>query len=229
MTPTLFKVTGEDGSACHGGSGRWDLPKDGKPGAWKTVSGKLIPCERGLHLCRPTDLVYWLGPAVWEAEVDGDERIVVDGNDGKVVVRKARLIRRLETWNERTARLFAVECAERVLPIFEKERPGDDRPRTALAVARSFADGLATQEELAAAGAAARAAARDAAGAAAWAAAGAAAGAAARDAARDAAWTAAGAAARTAAWAAARDAAWTAEHAWQTTRLCELLGIDVTA
>jgi hypothetical protein len=110
----------------------------------------------------------------------------------------------------RLARHFGAWCAEQVLPFFEAKRPGDERPRRAIAVARNDD---ATPEELAAARAAAEDAAR--------AAAGAAAGDAARDAAGTAAWAAAraaaGDAAGTAAWAAARDAArdaaWTAAGA----------------
>jgi hypothetical protein len=124
-------------------------------------------------------------------------------------------------------RLFACDCAERVLPIFERSQPGDSRPRHAIETARRFARGEATSEEKDAAGdaawAAAWAAAGDAAGAAAWAAAG--------DAARAAAGAAAWAAARAAAWAAARaaagdaagDAAWDAERQWQTQRLRQII------
>ena len=55
--------------------------------------------------------------------------------------------------------LFACDCAESVLHIFEKAHPKDGRPRTAIEVARdpnSSTDNLATARE--AAGAAARAA-----------------------------------------------------------------------
>ena len=118
-------------------------------------------------------------------------------------------------WNERTQRLFACDCAEHVLSIYEREYPDDGRPRKAIEVARRFADGEATPEELAAAERAAWAAARAAAERAAWAAA--------RDAAERAAWAAARDAARDAAWAAAWDAAWdaarAAERAWQIARL----------
>lgn len=83
--------------------------------------------------------------------------------------------------DERLSRHFGAWCAEQVLHIFEAERPDDQRPRLAIAIARNDD---ATPE------------ARKAAGAAAWTAAGAAAGAAAGDAAGaaavDAAWTAAG-------------------------------------
>jgi len=118
---------------------------------------------------------------------------------------------------ERAARLFACECAEDVLPIFERENPDDKSPREAIEVARKFANGEATEEQLDAARAAAWDAARDAA----WDAARAAARAAAWDAARDAAWAAARdaawAAARAAAWDAARDAAWAAALNRQST------------
>ena len=73
--------------------------------------------------------------------------------------------------NPRLARHFGAWCAEQVLPIFERERPNDNRPRLAIEAARN--DGMTD---------AARAAAGAAAGDAAWAAARAAAGDAAGDA-----------------------------------------------
>jgi len=119
--------------------------------------------------------------------------------------------------HDREIRLFAVWCARQVEHLME-----DQRSKDALNVAERFANGEATQDELAAAGAAAGDAAWDAARAAAWAAARAAAWAAARAAAR----AAAGAAAGDAAWAAARDAAgdaaWAAARAAQEKRLREL-------
>jgi hypothetical protein len=121
--------------------------------------------------------------------------------------------------DDRKLRLFACDCAERVLPIFEKQYPDDKRPRQAIDTARKFANGDATQEELAAAWAAAWAAARGAAGDAAWAAAWGAAG----DAARDAARGAAGDAARDAAWDAAWAAAWDAEKSEQSKILLRYL------
>jgi len=124
---------------------------------------------------------------------------------------------------DKLARLFACDCAERVLPLFEKEYPEDKRPRKAIKVARLFAEGKATTQELAAARAAAwdaaRAAVRDAARAAV------------RDAARDVAWEAARAAVRDAVaaaawdavWEAARDAARAAERTWQSQHLQDML------
>ena len=106
--------------------------------------------------------------------------------------------------HDREIRLFSIACARRVQHLM-----ADKRSLGALDVAERFADGLATQSELAAAKAAAkvasRAATRTASRAAAWAAAWAAS--------RAAAWAASRAAARDAAWAAARDASWDAARA----------------
>lgn len=191
---TLYKVLNKDGSTCHGGAGVWP-----KPGEWLEVSGGLVPCANGLHLCRREDLVLWLGPTIWVAEHEGE---TVEDSD-KVVVRKARLLRRVGAWTKRTARLFTCDCADRALALIEKPDP---RSLEAVAVARRFADGMATRTEL------------DAARDAAWTA-----GAAARDA-EAAAWTAWTAAwdAEAAAWTAAR-AARAAERAWQTNHLFEIL------
>lgn len=167
---TLYKFTNTDGTPCNGGTGRWHLPTqdpDGEwqPGRWMRKITNLEPCERGYHLCREQDLLWWLGPTLWEAEADGKqiEHGSVASDDSKLIVQRARLLRHVDTWNDRTARLFAADCAEHVLPIWYKYHPEDHRPRTAIEVTRRFANGEATREELAAARDAAWAAARDAA------------------------------------------------------------------
>jgi len=70
---------------------------------------------------------------------------------------------------DKEIRLFACDCAEQSLPLFEKEYPDDKRPRQAIETSRMFANGKATQKELAAARNAVWVA-RDAARAAVWAA-----------------------------------------------------------
>ena len=213
------------GKSCHGGSANWGLPKDGRPGVWMPpITGKLKACERGYHVVKDKDILEWLKEdcQIFEAEPKGE----VSYADNKGVCRSARLTKPLK-WDDRIARSFACDCAERVLPIFEKAYPNDKRPRAAIEIARQFIGGTVSSEQLWAARAAAwdaraaRAAAWDAAGAAARAAR------AARAAAR-AAWAAraaAGAAARDAAGDAAWDAAWAAARVWQTALLKKVLGI----
>lgn len=109
---------------------------------------------------------------------------------------------------DKEIRLFACDCAERVLPLFETKYPEDKRPRQAIETARKFARGEATQIEMDAAGAAAwaaRAAVGGAAGGAPW----------------GAAWGAACAAC--APWDAAWGAAGAAEKEWQRIRFMKLL------
>ena len=131
-------------------------------------------CEVGLHASRRAldALLYAPGPFVSRVRLSG---VVVVGDDKACGTVRTRLAGPVDV--SRELRLFACSCAERALPIFERERPGDARPREAILVARRYVTGGATDEELAAA----------------------------RAAARDAAWDAARDAARSAAWDAARD------------------------
>jgi len=112
-----------------------------------TADGPLIACANGVHLCREQDLIFWLDAEIWEAGYFGER---IDGDD-KIVVREGWLIRQYETWNKRTQRLFSADCAEHVLPIFERQCPGDPRVRDCIATARAFARGEATQDDLVAA------------------------------------------------------------------------------
>lgn len=223
-----YKVLNEDGTSCHGGSGRWPLPVDGTPGEWIEVPGPIFLCEAGtLHLCRRQDVIYWLGPCIYEAETGA---AVVIGAD-KIGTTKARLLRLLP-WDEWMARLFACDCAERALALLRmRGLPLDPRSSAAVQIARRYAEGQATVEELTAARAVAWAAARAAnkatevaARAAAWTTA---------EVANEAAEAAAEAAARTAARAAneadevaaraVARAANEAERTWQTERLFQYL------
>jgi len=46
----LYKITDEQDRSIHGGAGRWVR------GRWRSVSGEIVACRRGLHLCREQDL-----------------------------------------------------------------------------------------------------------------------------------------------------------------------------
>ena len=84
----LYKVTGPSGESIHGGSFRWDLPKDGQPGAW---TPEAIPslCNSGYHLT--ANIPAWWRPdcRIWEAEGQGASR----EDETKSVHASARLVR----------------------------------------------------------------------------------------------------------------------------------------
>jgi hypothetical protein len=57
--------------------------------------------------------------------------------------------------------LWAAQCAEHVLPYFERARPGDDRPRRAIEAARAWVKGEITMKEARTAAGASQDAARE--------------------------------------------------------------------
>uniref|UniRef100_A0A7C3WHN9 DUF7666 domain-containing protein n=1 Tax=Desulfobacca acetoxidans TaxID=60893 RepID=A0A7C3WHN9_9BACT len=186
----LYKVLAKGQMSCYGKEMVWE------PGRWYEIAGDLVPCRNGFHLCREQDLLDWLHEEIWEADYEGEA--MDHGN--KLVVRKARITKQCAGWNERTARLFAVDCAEDVANMIP-----EPEAQHCLEVARAYAAGEASYEALASAREAAWEATREVA----WDAAVAAASDAVYDAAQETAW----AAARDAAWDSARAAARAAEDA----------------
>lgn len=92
-----------NGASCHGGRGKWT------PNRRRGVRGEIIPCAHGIHYCRDEQVLRWLGEELWEfIDLTPDEAI--DAGD-KRVTRAGKVTRKLEAWNETTARLFAVDCA----------------------------------------------------------------------------------------------------------------------
>ena len=140
---TYYKVLAEDGiSPQHGGSGKWFIPKGKRVGKWMPAIKGIRPCARGYHFVNIEQLPQWLGPTLYEIEVRGQ---VIHQAD-KSVAEQARLVRKVETWNDKTLRLFAADCAERVLGLYEKQYPNDDRPCKAIQAARDFANGLINKD-----------------------------------------------------------------------------------
>lgn len=173
------------------------------PGQSRTLKGEIIPCQRGYHASPSLwqALTYAPGPVACRVELSGE--ILPHGGD-KFAASTRKLIAAVNVAKE--LRLFAADCAEHVLYLFERKYPNDDRPRKAIQAARDFAEGRIGRE--AAEKAAEEAARRRRASAAAWAA----------EAAWAAAWNAAAAAAAgVAAWSAATAAgsAEAAEKDWQ--------------
>ena len=156
------------------------MTKREKPGGFQKYLIEIGACK---------EAVDWVGNQTrahaWKTCERGDWMIWLLVNKGKTA--------------DKILRLIAADCAERVLPIFEKQYPGDDRPRKAILAARDYANGKIGAASMAAAGAASIAAAGAASMASAWAAAGAS--------------MAAAGAAMTAAWDSTRDARAAAEAA----------------
>ena len=75
------------------------------PGEWVEADG-VDPCHRGIHACRLRHLPHWLGPELWEIELDGE--LVEEGR--KVVARRGWLVRRVEAWDEAAARSYIEAC-----------------------------------------------------------------------------------------------------------------------
>jgi len=142
VSETLYKVLGARGQAIHGGSCDWFLPKNGKPGKWMPKIEDPKCCVAGYHLVELSSLVEWLrdGCTIYEAQGKGPSH--TDGS-GKTAFAQARLVRQLHI-SEEDLRLFAADCAEHVLPLFEEQFPDDDRPRRAIEAARAFARGEIT-------------------------------------------------------------------------------------
>ena len=137
---TPLKFTAPGGKA-YIGRGTWHLPDGDTPGAWMPdYEVQPILCERGYHWCYARHAVEHLHAECYLVEARG---ATVYGDD-KNVSQGARLLRRVDTWNERTARLFAADCAEDVVHLC-----GDDpAPRAAIETARRYANGAASAAAL---------------------------------------------------------------------------------
>jgi hypothetical protein len=102
---------------------------------------------------------YHSSPTLWDAFLHADgpiaclvevsEAISTEGDVEAGFVQVSRERRLLAARDLRAAlRMFACDCAERVLYLYERKFPGDGRPRRAIQVARDHAYGRATAAEL---------------------------------------------------------------------------------
>ncbi len=82
----------------------------GRPQALKKLINLVENDPRGKVLAfdPPRDLAHWLHEELWEIEPDGDK---LEGPDC-VVVRRARLVRRIDAWSQGGAARFADACIE---------------------------------------------------------------------------------------------------------------------
>ena len=106
-----------------------------------------------------SEIGYHSSPTLWDAFLHADgpiaclvevsEAISTEGGVEAGFVQVSRERRLLAARDLRAdLRMFACDCAERVLYLYERKFPGDDRPRRAIQVARNHAYGRATAAEL---------------------------------------------------------------------------------
>ncbi len=103
---TYYKVLNADRSCCDGGNIVWE--PEGVP--MPPIVGYLMPYLYGYHVCTADQLINWVGPAIWEVEVDTAGMQTVPAI---TVVRGATLVRRT-AWDMRSMALWALDCAEHV-------------------------------------------------------------------------------------------------------------------
>lgn len=125
-------------SACNGGKYTFTL------GVWADWIEQPIKIGRGYHFARgDVQLLYPMGTDIYEIEVDG---VVTPVGEDMFIAQSIRLISHVYSWSDRTARLFACDCADRVTGLSRDERAHD-----AVRMARAYANGEATWRDLAAA------------------------------------------------------------------------------
>jgi hypothetical protein len=82
-------------------------------GVWVEAKGPLGLCASGAHVCRRLDLAYWIHDELWETESAGEQLEGVDC----LVVRRARLLRRIDGWHDGGSTRFAEACARRAADL----------------------------------------------------------------------------------------------------------------
>lgn len=137
-------------SLCHGPDNVvWSFPvkkKDGSwnPGKWMPkLEGHMTLSSRGYYLLDNKNLLPFLDDVIYEAEPSSE--FLKDGIG--ILCRSVRLLHRME-WNNKMACLFACDCAERALQIYEEYYPDNKIPHYAIEIARLYIKGEATKDEL---------------------------------------------------------------------------------
>ncbi|MGH2800424.1 MAG: hypothetical protein ACRDM0_22720, partial [Thermoleophilaceae bacterium] len=84
----------------------WPLPGDG-PGDW--VDARPEPCRSGIHACSAAQLPLWVGPVMYEVELDGE----LSDLGMKLVASRGRLTRRIDAWGGEARDAYTRMCADR--------------------------------------------------------------------------------------------------------------------
>ena len=117
------------------------LPQGDEPGEWLPEVERLELCESGYHACTADHLRDWCNAQLFEVEYKQEP----EHHDTKVNGYCIRFVRKIDTWNDRTARLFAVWCARETLKLIDEPDP---RSVEACDVVERYANGKATKDEL---------------------------------------------------------------------------------
>jgi hypothetical protein len=88
---------------------QWPLPDADQPGAWLHAAGPIALCVNGIHASTPEQMPHWLGAELWEIELGGE--ILED--EAALVASQARLLRKVDAWDEPMRGRFAEMCLER--------------------------------------------------------------------------------------------------------------------
>lgn len=128
-------------------------------GEWQKQEGELSLCKNGFHACLdPRDS---LGRIFGERWFQAEARGVILHDDDKFCASEMRLVAEIPAM---VIHQWMVDCAHRVLHLYETKYPDDKRPRLALEAKQAWTDDPSDEnlKNLAAARDAAQAAARDA-------------------------------------------------------------------
>jgi hypothetical protein len=98
---------------------RWPRPVAPSPGGWLDGGTPLVQCERGVHLARKEELAHWLHDELWLVEYDG----AAEPGSDCLIVERARLLRRIEAWDEPMAMRFAVAARDHLVELAARAAP----------------------------------------------------------------------------------------------------------
>lgn len=101
---------------------RWPVPVGDRRGDWVVASGPLGLCTNGIHASTVDQLPQWLGDDIWEIELDGE----VLRTEPALVAGRARLVRRIDEWDERARLAFCQDCARRAREIAARYPEGSE-------------------------------------------------------------------------------------------------------
>jgi hypothetical protein len=120
----------------------WSLPNGAQPGAWMHIEGAPEPCVRGFHAMRTKHLPFWLDQQLWEAELAG----ACVETESLLVAERARLVRRVDAWNEDAWTALGAFCRERTEALVRRVAERDSaRLERAQLYAREIDDFVAQQ------------------------------------------------------------------------------------